>query len=138
MFTTETRSHFRSQSELRHVLRASCHIPLFGGILPYPVPEVGPRGQRRAYYDGLFWPSVLHMWRKFDRADTLHKVSGIGNPWSNIAPPLPMPLHWVLLPPSKRALWQLFACGYHDAQRYVYERLGNEAKAQQTERKEHV
>lgn len=106
------------------VLRASCHIPILAGGLPYHVERqqaadgtvVHAGGN---FIDGLYWPSVLFMWRAFDRADTLIKVSGLGNPTAAIRPPMPMPLHWVVLPPSPDVLWKIFACGYHDAARWL-------------------
>ena len=108
------------------MLRASCHIPVIAGGLPYHVQR-----QKAAdgsvmhtggnYIDGLYWPSVLFQWRAFDRADTLVKVSGLGNPTAAIRPPLVMPLHWLILPPKPPVLWKFFACGYHDAARWLAE-----------------
>ena len=113
----ETVSAFGSTQHLKQVLRASCHIPFLAGPLPYHVPrQDAPDGSMLHaggdFIDGLYWPSVLFMWRQFDRADTLVRVSGIGNPLAAIRPPLPVPLHWVVLPPPPETLWKLFACGY--------------------------
>jgi hypothetical protein len=106
------------------VLRASCHIPVLAGGFPYHVErQLAADGSvvhaGGNFVDGLYWPSVLFMWRAFDRADTLVKVSGLGNPMAAIRPPMPMPLHWVVLPPSPDVLWKIFACGYHDAARWL-------------------
>ena len=42
-------SQFRSRAELFSVLRASCHIPIAGGLLPYPIKDHG------WFWDGLLW-----------------------------------------------------------------------------------
>mmetsp|Transcript_2418 Transcript_2418/g.6928 ORF Transcript_2418/g.6928 Transcript_2418/m.6928 type:complete len:269 (-) Transcript_2418:1160-1966(-) len=122
----ETVSNFASIHHLKQVLRASCHIPILAGGLPYHVQRQqaadGTVIHAGGYFiDGLYWPSVLFMWRAFDRADKLIKVSGLGNPTAAIRPPIPMPLHWVVLPPSPDVLWKIFACGYHDAARWLAE-----------------
>ena len=94
----EAVSSFASREQLAQTLRASCHIPLLGGLLPYKVHK--PDGTSSgAYYDGLFWPSILYMWRAFDASDTLLKVSGLGWPTAHVALPLPVPVHWLVLPP---------------------------------------
>lgn len=112
---------FRSRAELAQALRASCHIPLLGGLLPYQVRK--PDGTSLgAFYDGLFWPSILYMWRAFNASDALLKVSGIGWPTAHVALPLPVPLHWLVLPPSRRTLWRLYAAGYDDTARYFAKR----------------
>ena len=66
----------------------------------------------------LFWPSILYAWRAFDASDTLLKVSGIGWPTAHVALPLPVPIHWLVLPPSQRTLWRLYAAGYDDCARF--------------------
>ena len=67
---------------------------MLGGVLPYQVDHIGTarargaaRGYDAGYYDGVFWPSVLYMWRAFDASDTLFKVSGLGWPTAHIRPP---------------------------------------------------
>ena len=104
----EVVSRFASRDELAQVLRASCHIPVLGGLLPFRIPSdeaepggKGGKGKGALYYDGLFWPSVLWAWRAFHASDTLLKVSGLGWPTAHVGPPVPMPLHWVVLPPSQ-------------------------------------
>jgi hypothetical protein len=110
-------STFGSHAELRQILRASCHIPLLGGLLPYQVQ--GEDGKARgAFYDGLFWPSILYTWRVFGPTDTLLKVSGIGWPTAHVALPLPVPPHWTMLPPSRKTLWRLYQAGQDDTARY--------------------
>ena len=95
----EADSTFSCDEELREALRASCHIPVLGGLWPY-APHRSDGSHRGSYFDGLFWPSVLYMWRAFDSSDALLKVSGIGWPTSHIHLPVPTPPHWILLPPS--------------------------------------
>ena len=94
------------------MLRASCHIPVLGGLLPFRIgtaegeeveahPHQGAKGSKgkgARYYDGLFWPSVLWSWRAFNASDTLLKASGLGypnpdpNPYPNPCPnPNPNP-----------------------------------------------
>ena len=110
-------SKWDDYAELAQTLRASCHIPVLGGVLPYRVTHTDgtPLG---AFYDGLFWPSILYTWRAFDTSDTVLKVSGFGWPMAHIRLPLPVPPHWLFLPPSQRTLWRLYAAGYDDAARY--------------------
>lgn len=126
----ETVSSFYSKAKLMQVLRATCHIPVLGGLLPFRIdPDgqeadgvVSDRHEGGGYYDGLFWPSVLYTWRAFHASDTLIKVSGLGWPTAHITTQIPVPPHWVVLPPSQRMLWRLFASGYHDTARFWRER----------------
>ena len=71
-----------NNSNPNQVLRASCHIPVLGGLLlprgtrrarRWGAPSAGGEGagQGARYYDGLFWPSVLWSWRAFNASDTL-------------------------------------------------------------------
>ena len=101
-----------NNSNPNKVLRASCHIPVLGGLLPFRIgtaegeeaeahPQQGAKGSKgkgARYYDGLFWPSVLWSWRAFNASDTLLKASGLGypnpdpNPYPNPCPnPYPNP-----------------------------------------------
>lgn len=130
----EAISSFCSKAKLMQVLRATCHIPVLGGVLPFRIdPDseeaadgaASDRHEGGGYYDGLFWPSVLYTWRAFHASDTLIKVSGIGWPTAHIAMQIPLPPHWVVLPPSQRMLWRLFASGYHDTARFWRERHGH-------------
>ena len=110
-------SKWCDRDELSQTLRASCHIPVLGGVLPYRVTKSDgtPLG---AFYDGLFWPSILYTWRAFDTSDSVLKISGFGWPMAHIRLPLPVPPHWLVLPPSQRTLWRLYAAGYDDTARY--------------------
>ena len=133
----EVISRFGSRAELAQVLRASCHIPVLGGLLPFRIDgdeaEPGGKGGKvkggARYCDGLFWPSVLWSWRAFNASDTLLKVSGLGWPTAHVGPPVPMPLQWVVLPPSQRMLWRLFALGYHDTARFWSDTHGRSVAA---------
>jgi len=136
----EAVSSFCSKAKLMQVLRATCHIPILGGLLPFRIDPDGKEADGAAsdrhegggYYDGLFWPSVLYTWRAFHASDTLIKVSGLGWPTAHIAMQIPVPPHWVVLPPSQRMLWRLFASGYHDAARFWHERHGHNTDSSRT------
>lgn len=114
-------SSFGSFEELFQTLRASCHIPLLGGVLPYNVfkPDGTLRG---AFIDGMFWPSIVYSWRAFDASDAVVKVSGIGWPTAHVRLSIPVPPHWVVLPPSQRTLWRLYAAGYDDTAHFFSEK----------------
>ena len=116
-FKPQAVSKWGGRAELGQTLRASCHIPLLGGVLPYSVVR-GDGSTLGAFYDGLFWPSILYLWRVFDVTDTVLKVSGFGWPTADIRLPLPVPPHWLVLPPSQTTLWRLYAAGYDDTARY--------------------
>eukprot|EP00667_Euglena_gracilis_P010732 EG_transcript_10934 len=72
----EVVSEFQNWKHLAQVLRASCHVPLFGGFLPFHMTEAGGGW----YYDGLFWSSGLGFvpWRSVTREDRVVRVSGLG------------------------------------------------------------
>jgi hypothetical protein len=143
---------FSSTPQLREVLCASCHIPLLGGLQPRTVSVMpmhcdgdgdgtgtgtgenaptssttsAPTLITAACFDGSVWPSVLCPWRTFSASDdVLLTVSGLcsfGGLLADFGPPLPVPLHWVVLPPSEATLWRLSRAGYDDAAR----RFGSE------------
>ena len=48
LFGPEAVSEFASVAHLRQVLRASCHIPVLGGVLPYQVDHIGTSRARGA------------------------------------------------------------------------------------------
>lgn len=105
----EVVSQFRSWEELFFVLRASCHIPVVGGLLPYPIPDHG------WFYDGLLWSSLFVPWRTFGRQDSVFKISPLFV-WADIRPSALVPLWWAIFPPSTDALLGLLMLGYKDAQ----------------------
>ena len=69
----EAMTDFETYDVLSGALRASCHIPIFGGLWPYAVHSASG-AVLGAFYDGLFWPSVFLSWRAFDRSDKILKV----------------------------------------------------------------
>ncbi len=109
----EAVSHFgSSNAKLKQVLRASCHIPVLGGLLPFHIPPddgagAAARGDKERgarYYDGLFWPSVLYTWRAFHASDTLLKVpatSALSPPALGLPPALRPPPSALSPPPSR-------------------------------------
>lgn len=106
-FLGDVISRFESQQQLRSFLRASCHMPIFGGVRPYPV-------DGRWYFDGLFWASFLVPWRRPTSRDHVLKVSAIGAPTAHLKPP-PVPPWWTVMPPSTAVLRALYERGYQDA-----------------------
>lgn len=108
----EVASQFRSWRDLFLCLRASMHVPLAGGILPYPVPGRG------WFYDGLVWAAFFVPWRAFDEDDVIVRVSACSFPNAQIGPRVPLPFWWLIMPPSAAALHGLFWLGYKDAQEY--------------------
>jgi len=105
----EVTTHFKSCSHLKKMIRASCHIPLVGGILPYDT------GSGR-YYDGFAWCNAFCVpWRSFRSDDMLVKVSAIGLPNCDIKPPWLTPFWWTVVPPKEEVLWGIFAQGYYDS-----------------------
>ena len=106
-FLGDVISRFDSQRQLRAFLRASCHMPLFGGVLPYRV-------DGRWYFDGLFWASFLVPWRRPTARDHVLKVSAIGAPTAHLKPPA-VPPWWTVMPPSTAVLRALYEKGYQDA-----------------------
>ncbi len=120
----EAASSFGSYDELAQTLRASCHIPLLGGLRPYGVTH--PDGTVTRFYDGLFWPSLLYTWRAFERSDAILKVSGIGWPTAHIGLSIAPPPHWTVMPPSDATLRRLYAAGYDDAARFFESRAARD------------
>jgi hypothetical protein len=106
-FLGDVISRFESQRELRAYLRASCHMPVFGGVLPYCV-------DGRYFFDGLFWASFLVPWRRPTARDHVLKVSAIGAPTAHLKPPQ-LPPWWTVMPPSTAVLRALYERGYQDA-----------------------
>lgn len=104
----EAVSRFRSEDDAIALLRATCHVPLVGGVLPYPA-----RGNH--YYDGFFWPSVFVPWRHFGSRDWVVKTSSFGAPGAQITPRVPVPPWWSILPPPPEVLYGMYESGYADA-----------------------
>eukprot|EP00467_Chlorarachnion_reptans_P019163 CAMPEP_0114518732 /NCGR_PEP_ID=MMETSP0109-20121206/18602_1 /TAXON_ID=29199 /ORGANISM="Chlorarachnion reptans, Strain CCCM449" /LENGTH=656 /DNA_ID=CAMNT_0001699375 /DNA_START=77 /DNA_END=2048 /DNA_ORIENTATION=- len=93
------------------MLRASCHVPLLGGVLPF-------RTRRGYYYDGFFWPSFFVPWRHLQSGDKVIKTSAIGTLGSQIKPSIPFPIWWMILPPKPEVLRGMFQLGYSDAAKF--------------------
>jgi len=112
LLSAEVACKFSTWQELFCCLRGSMHVPLAGGILPYPVPGRG------WYYDGLIWASLFVPWRTFDENDEVVRVSACGFPGAQIGPSTPFPIWWLMMPPSAEVLHGMFWMGYRDAQEY--------------------
>eukprot|EP00756_Hemistasia_phaeocysticola_P010155 Hpha_TRINITY_DN14996_c1_g7::TRINITY_DN14996_c1_g7_i1::g.144566::m.144566 len=111
----EVVSRFPSWHALFQCLRATCHIPGVGGLLPYPISCLSGW-----YYDGLLWSSLFVPWRSFHRGDSVIKVSAMGAPGAHIRPSVAIPPWWALFPPSEDALHALMWLGYKDAERFMH------------------
>ena len=86
----EVLDNFKNRDHVMKMVRASCHIPLVGGILPY---DTGFGW----YYDGFAWcNSFCVPWRSFRTDDYLVKVSAIGLPNVDIKPPWVVPIWWIV------------------------------------------
>ena len=108
---------FDSTPQLRDALRASCDIPGLGGLRPKAV-HLEPKGVgEAACFDGSVWPSWFCGWRAFSANDVIVAVSGLSGCLGLLGPPLLVPLHWVVLPPSQEMLWRFYRAGYQDAER---------------------
>lgn len=108
----EVATKFRSWREVFCCLRASMHVPMAAGVLPYPVPGRG------WYYDGLLWASLFVPWRAVDDTDEVVKVSACGFPGAQLGPRVPFPILWLVMPPSADVLQGIFWMGYRDTGDY--------------------
>merc|ERR1719414_2514839 len=106
--TGEVVERFDQWSDVFHALAASCHVP-FLNLCPY-------RHNRRLYFDGLVWSSLLVPWSG-DNLDLVIKVSAVSAPLTDIRAPLSPPW-WTILPPSVDVLRGFFWAGYRDAARF--------------------
>jgi hypothetical protein len=109
-FTAEVVNKFRTRQDLWHALRASCHVPIIGGLGPHCY-------DGHAYFDGMFWPQFLVPW-KGTHDDFVVRVNVmLSGPASDIAPPL-LPTWWSLFPPEESVLRGLYWIGYENAARW--------------------
>ncbi|CAE7450774.1 ELOVL7 [Symbiodinium natans] len=109
-FSAEVVNSFKSQEDVFHALRASCHVPFVGGLGPYCY-------DGHAYIDGMFWPQLLVPWKGND-ADYVIRVSALlPSPSTDMGAPFP-PTWWALLPPPVPVLRGLYWQGYRDAARW--------------------
>jgi len=114
-FAAEAATKFNSLAHAKLLLRASSHIPVFFGVLPFYVKE-----QKGYYYDGLMWPSMVAPWRYWNKeSDHIVKVSVYAAATTaQIRPTTWMPPLWCIFPPSPNILWGLFWAGYKDAEQF--------------------
>eukprot|EP00468_Gymnochlora_sp_CCMP2014_P008457 CAMPEP_0167745080 /NCGR_PEP_ID=MMETSP0110_2-20121227/2953_1 /TAXON_ID=629695 /ORGANISM="Gymnochlora sp., Strain CCMP2014" /LENGTH=427 /DNA_ID=CAMNT_0007629683 /DNA_START=778 /DNA_END=2061 /DNA_ORIENTATION=- len=110
-FMGEAVNEYRDIDDAIKMLRASCHVPLLGGILPY-------KARGRFYYDGFFWPSFFVPWRQFHEQDRVIKTSAIGTLGAQISPSVILPMWWMIFPPSQHILKGMYQLGYQDAARF--------------------
>jgi len=110
-FKGEAVSDFKSTDDALGMLRASCHVPLLGGILPY-------KHRGCYYYDGFFWPSFFVPWRSLHRKDKVLKSSAIGTLGAQISPSIMLPVWWMCFPPKGDVLRGMYQLGYSDAARF--------------------
>eukprot|EP00930_Biecheleria_cincta_P038097 TRINITY_DN26180_c0_g1_i2.p1 TRINITY_DN26180_c0_g1~~TRINITY_DN26180_c0_g1_i2.p1 ORF type:complete len:787 (+),score=76.14 TRINITY_DN26180_c0_g1_i2:54-2414(+) len=102
--TAEVVNQFRDNQDVFHALRASCHVPVIGGLLPY-------RYDGHYYLDGMFWPQMLVPW-KGTQHDFVVRISALlSGPSSDIRPPI-MPTWWSLFPPREDVLRGIYWLGY--------------------------
>lgn len=111
----EVASTFSSWQDLFSCLRASMHVPMAAGVLPYPIPGRG------WFFDGLVWAALFVPWRAFADDDVVVRVSACSFPNAQIGPRVPLPPWWLIFPPSSNALHGLYWMGYRDAREYFLE-----------------
>jgi len=112
-FTAEVVNKFKNNEDVFHGLRASCHVPVIGGLGPY-------RYDGHAYFDGMFWPQMLVPW-KGTANDCVVRVSAmIAGPSTDIKPPL-LPMWWSVFPPEEDILRGIYWMGYKNAAQWFSE-----------------
>eukprot|EP00928_Gymnodinium_smaydae_P081301 TRINITY_DN6484_c0_g1_i1.p1 TRINITY_DN6484_c0_g1~~TRINITY_DN6484_c0_g1_i1.p1 ORF type:complete len:759 (+),score=100.43 TRINITY_DN6484_c0_g1_i1:60-2336(+) len=107
-FTAEVVTSFKTNEDVFHALRASCHVPVIAGMGPY-------RYDGHSYFDGMFWPHMLVSW-KGSQDDHKIRVSAFSSPSSDIKPPV-LPQWWSIFPPEEEILRGIFWMGYRDTAR---------------------
>merc|ERR1719491_1491022 len=110
--TGEVVEQFETWQDAWKVLRASCHVPFLGQILPY-------RWRDRHYYDGLMWASLLVPWSG-DDLNLVVKVSATASPTSEIRAPF-HPMWWGIVPPKTEVMRGMFWTGYLNAAQWFSE-----------------
>lgn len=113
---------FTSRTHLLQCLRASCHIPLIGGILPYHIQshlDDEEVGQVSGYfYDGGFSERVPDPEVLLPGLPSV-RVSARGLLEADIRNDMELPWSWAVLPPDKPALMHLFHLGYQHAHDFM-------------------
>lgn len=112
-FTAEVVNRFRDNTQVFHTLRATCHVPLIGGITPY-------RFDGHSYLDGMFWPQMMVPWRGTQN-DFVVRVSTISHILTGDIMTNYLPTWWSIFPPEEDILRGLFWLGYADVQRWFTE-----------------
>ena len=111
----EVVSTFEGAKHGIEVVRASCHLPLIGGILPY---RISQNGSSRSYYDGGISMTVppVHDAEISITVDGRPLVDGI-----DVVPDLgfPIPATWSYLPRPPDDLREFFRHGYVRAAEHV-------------------
>lgn len=106
----EVINQFSDNETTIQVLCASCHVPLFAGLLPRCIAG-------RFYYDGLVWPDrLLVPWRGAP-GDQVIRISACAHPLADVK--IDRVLYWwAILPPDPRLLRGIFWKGYRDCGRW--------------------
>ena len=103
--TSEHVSEFHDAAHAIEIIRASCHLPLVGGLLPYYI-----KGHRSRYYDGGITTNVPEIPDVFKiTIDGRPTVDGL-----DIVPNLgfTVPFTWVYFPRNPTILRLLYRLGY--------------------------
>eukprot|EP00392_Amoebophrya_sp_AT5.2_P000379 g379.t1 len=109
-------TRFFSRKHMIQCLRASSHIPLLAGWLPYYI------DQYKGYFiDGLMWLTLFVHWRAFSPTDYITRVSATGiYPNADLRPKKCFPFWWALFPPDEEVLEGMFWQGYVDAMTFFH------------------
>lgn len=108
-FSAEVVNTFQNNETVFHTLRATCHVPIIGGLLPY-------RFDGHCYLDGMFWPQMMVPWRG-SRNDHLVRISTVSLLSGDIMTSY-LPTWWSIFPPEEDILRGLFWLGYADMQKW--------------------
>lgn len=106
-------SEFDSPRQCVEAIRASSHIPVVGGLLPYKVEGLG------AFYDGglagmlPLLPDALAMRERVVRVDALGSLPGC-----DIHLGFRAPYSWTFVPRAPHLMRLLFRCGYLRAMQF--------------------
>ncbi|CAD7952292.1 unnamed protein product [Amoebophrya sp. A25] len=150
-FTAQIVSEFSTTTHLKSCLKASSHVPIAAGVLPFRMDHAAIHGRKEEispvleqsatgttsssakktewYIDGLAWLTFLVPWRTFHPDDSVVKVSALSAPTADIVPRIIIPFWWVLFPPSDTVLKGIFWSGYQDAEAFFRDvKLGHKRR----------